>query len=89
MDLEGRTAVVLGGTTGIGRALTLGLAQEGANVIASGRRLEEVNKVAAEVERLGRRSLRVTADVTNRASLEALLTACVEAPTIGPGLEIL
>jgi NAD(P)-dependent dehydrogenase (short-subunit alcohol dehydrogenase family) len=79
MDLEGRTAVVLGGTTGIGRALTLGLARAGADVVASGRRPEEVNNVAAEVERLGRRTLRVPADVTKRTSLEALLAACVEA----------
>lgn len=79
IELEGRTAVVLGGTTGIGRALTLGLARAGADVVASGRRGEQVASVATEVERLGRRTLRVTADVTHRASLEGLLATTVEA----------
>jgi NAD(P)-dependent dehydrogenase (short-subunit alcohol dehydrogenase family) len=77
LSLQGRVAVVVGGTTGIGRALSLGLAQAGADVVASARRLEPVEQVAAEVERLGRRTLRVTSDVTDRTSLEQLLDATV------------
>ena len=73
LDLTGRTAVVGGGTTGIGRALSLGLAQAGADVVASARRAEEVNATAGEIERLGRKTLRCTSDVTNRATLQVLL----------------
>ncbi len=71
-DLSGKSAVVIGGTSGIGRTLALGLAQGGADVVATGRREDRVRSVAAEIERIGRRSLTVTADVTSRASLEHL-----------------
>jgi NAD(P)-dependent dehydrogenase (short-subunit alcohol dehydrogenase family) len=79
LDLTGRTAVVIGGTSGIGRALTRGLAQAGADVIATARRSELVEQTAAEIEQLGRRTLRVTSDVTDTASLTALLSATVDA----------
>ena len=71
-DLSGRVAVVTGGTTGLGYAIALGLADAGADVVASSRRLEQVEKAAGEFEALGRRSLRITSDVTDRASLQAL-----------------
>ena len=58
-DLTGKTAVVVGGTSGIGLAMSLGLAEAGADVVASSRRQEQVDEVAAKVEALGRRSLRV------------------------------
>ncbi|HVR63861.1 MAG TPA: glucose 1-dehydrogenase [Polyangia bacterium] len=72
-DLTGRAAVVVGGTSGIGRALALGLAQAGADVVPSSRREKEVDATATEIERAGRRSLRVVSDVRERASLEKLL----------------
>jgi NAD(P)-dependent dehydrogenase (short-subunit alcohol dehydrogenase family) len=72
-SLSGRVAVVLGGTTGIGRTLSLGLAQAGADVVPSARDAHAVAAVADEIEALGRRSLRQAADVTVRSSLEALL----------------
>jgi NAD(P)-dependent dehydrogenase (short-subunit alcohol dehydrogenase family) len=71
-DLTGRVAVVTGGTTGLGHAIALGLAEAGADVVPSSRRAEQVDKVAAEIEALGRRSLRVTSDVLNRGSIEEL-----------------
>ncbi len=71
-DLTGRVAVVTGGTSGLGRAIALGLAAAGADVVPTSRRLPEVEKVAAEIEGLGRRSLRIASDVLNRASLQAL-----------------
>jgi NAD(P)-dependent dehydrogenase (short-subunit alcohol dehydrogenase family) len=71
-DLQGKTAVVVGGTTGIGHALSLGLADAGANVIASSRRVEQVEHVAAEIEAKGRKTLRRTSDVHDRTTLEAL-----------------
>lgn len=77
-DLSGRVAVVTGGTTGLGHAIALGLAEAGADVVPSSRRLEQVEKAAAEIEALGRRSLRITSDVLKRASLEALHDAVVK-----------
>ena len=74
-DLSGKTAVVVGGTTGIGHSLSLGLADAGADVIASSRRAEEVEKTSAEIKAKGRRTLRLTSDVKNRASLIALRDA--------------
>ena len=76
-DLSGRVAVVMGGTTGLGYAISIGLAQAGADVVPSSRRAEQVSGVAAEIERLGRRSLRVTSDVLNRASVQTLHDAVI------------
>jgi NAD(P)-dependent dehydrogenase (short-subunit alcohol dehydrogenase family) len=77
-DLTGRVAVVTGGTTGLGHAIALGLAEAGADVAPSSRRLEQVERTAAEIEALGRRSLRVASDVLNRASLQALHDAVLK-----------
>jgi NAD(P)-dependent dehydrogenase (short-subunit alcohol dehydrogenase family) len=78
-DLSGRVAVVAGGTTGLGHAMALGLAAAGADVVASSRRLREVEKAAAEIEALGRRTLRVVSDVLDRASIEAMHEAVLAA----------
>jgi NAD(P)-dependent dehydrogenase (short-subunit alcohol dehydrogenase family) len=78
LSLEGKTAVVTGGTSGIGRALSLGLADAGADVVATARRPHEVDSTAAEVETRGRKTLRMASDVCNRASLEALLAAVLD-----------
>jgi NAD(P)-dependent dehydrogenase (short-subunit alcohol dehydrogenase family) len=72
LDLTGRVAVVIGGTSGIGRALSLGLARAGADVVATGRRAELIGDVAREVEGLGRRTVQQPSDVGDRASLEHL-----------------
>lgn len=77
LDLSGRVAVVVGGTSGIGRAIALGFAEAGADVIVSGRREALIDTVAKEIEAKGRRSLRKPADVGDRASLEALRDAVV------------
>lgn len=71
-DLKGRVAVVIGGTSGIGRALARGLAEAGADVVATGRRAELVDAVAGEIEAFGRRTARLTVDVAERASIERL-----------------
>src|SRR5437660_10712423 len=79
LDLTNKTAVVIGGTSGIGLALARGLAQAGANVVATGRREELVKKVTAEIAALGRRSLAQACDVTDNTSVERLLqSACKE-----------
>jgi len=77
-SLEGKTAVVLGGNSGIGRSLSLGLADAGADVVASARRQEQVEETAAEIELRGRKTLRLCSDVRNRASLEQLLAASLQ-----------
>ena len=69
LDLTSKTAVVIGGTSGIGRALALGLAQAGATVVPTGRREELVRSVAREIEAQGRKSLALASDVGNRPSL--------------------
>jgi NAD(P)-dependent dehydrogenase (short-subunit alcohol dehydrogenase family) len=71
-DLTGRTAVVLGGTTGIGRALVDGLVQAGADVVASARREAEVRTTAAAIEAAGKRTLRHTCDVSDKATIQRL-----------------
>jgi NAD(P)-dependent dehydrogenase (short-subunit alcohol dehydrogenase family) len=77
-DLTGRTAIVVGGTTGIGRALALGLADAGADVVATGRRLAAVDDVSAAIEQRGRRTLRHPADVGDSVSLHDLRDACLK-----------
>jgi NAD(P)-dependent dehydrogenase (short-subunit alcohol dehydrogenase family) len=78
-DLTGRAAIVLGGTSGIGRALVDGLMEAGADVVASSRRQAEVDATALAIESQGKGTLRIATDVTDRASLEALREAAVEA----------
>ena len=79
LELKNKTAVVIGGTSGIGLALTRGLAQAGADVVPTGRRAEQVRSAVAEVKALGRRSLEQTCDVTDSASLARLLeSVCKE-----------
>jgi NAD(P)-dependent dehydrogenase (short-subunit alcohol dehydrogenase family) len=72
IGLDGRTAVVIGGTSGIGRTMAVGLAKAGANVVATGRRTELVDEVAAEIEAVGVRTIRQTTDVEDRASVQTL-----------------
>ena len=71
-DLTGKTAVVIGGTSGIGLAMAIGLAEAGADVVATSRRQEQVDEAAAQIESKGKRTLRLTSDVSNRATLEKL-----------------
>lgn len=78
LSLNGRVAVVVGGTTGIGRALALGFAEAGATVVASSRRSDQVEAVARELEQRGSHTLRQTSDVCTRASLEQLCSATLE-----------
>jgi NAD(P)-dependent dehydrogenase (short-subunit alcohol dehydrogenase family) len=73
LELNGKVAVVIGGTSGIGRAVAHGLAEAGADVVPTSRRAEQVEAAAKEIEGRGRRSLRVTSDVSDRASLQRVL----------------
>ncbi|MGD1106248.1 MAG: glucose 1-dehydrogenase [Terracidiphilus sp.] len=77
-SLEGKVAVVTGGTSGIGRALSLGLGDAGADVIATARRKEQVDDTANEIEARGRKTLRMASDVGDRGTLETLLAAVLK-----------
>jgi NAD(P)-dependent dehydrogenase (short-subunit alcohol dehydrogenase family) len=71
MDLSGRVVVVIGGTSGIGRELAIGLARAGADVVATGRRHELVDEVSAQVAATGVRTVRKVCDIGSRASVDA------------------
>ncbi|MFN2453333.1 MAG: SDR family NAD(P)-dependent oxidoreductase [Pyrinomonadaceae bacterium] len=77
-DLTGRVAVVIGGTSGLGRTIAVGLARSGAHVVPTGRREELIEEVCAEVEACGRETLRQAVDVSQRESIDALRDAVVK-----------
>lgn len=79
LSLANKVAVVIGGTSGIGRALSFGLAETGADVVASSRRPSEIASIAAEIEGLGRKTLRQPCDVLDRPSLEGLRASVLSA----------
>jgi len=79
LELNGKVAVVIGGSSGIGHTLALGLAEAGADVVPTARRIELIRDAATEIEALGRRSLRAACDVTDLASLQNLLAVTVAA----------
>jgi NAD(P)-dependent dehydrogenase (short-subunit alcohol dehydrogenase family) len=78
ITLKEKVAVVLGGASGIGKAISLGFARSGADVVVSSRRRDMVEQAASEIEALGSRSLVETSDVTDRPSLEKLCQAVVD-----------
>src|SRR4029453_18715802 len=77
LELNGKTAVVIGGTSGIGRAIAHGLAEAGADGVPTSRPPEQVDAAAREIEERGRRSLTVTSDVSDRSSLENVLAESI------------
>lgn len=79
LDLTNKVAVVIGGTSGIGRAIAHGLAEAGADVVPSSRRMDQVEAAAKEIESRGRRTLRITSDVVDRHTLQNLLDQCLGA----------
>lgn len=79
LNLDGKVAVVIGGTSGIGRAIAHGLAEAGADVVPTSRRLEQVEAAAKEIEARGRRTLRVASDVSDRSSLQNVLDESLKA----------
>jgi NAD(P)-dependent dehydrogenase (short-subunit alcohol dehydrogenase family) len=79
LSLKNNTALVIGGTSGIGLALAKGLAIAGADVVTTGRRGDLVRVATQEIQALGRRSLEITCDVTDEATIQHLLEATREA----------
>jgi len=79
LELNGKVAVVIGGTSGIGLAIAKGMAEAGADVVPTSRRQDQVEAAAKEIENRGRRSIRVTSDVSDRASLQNVLDESIKA----------
>jgi len=79
LELNGKVAVVIGGTSGIGLAIAKGMAEAGADVVPTSRRQDQVEAAAREIENRGRRSIRVTSDVGDRASLQSVLDESIKA----------
>jgi len=77
-DLTGRVAVVIGGTSGLGRTIALGLAEAGAAVVPSGRRQDMVDEVSAAVKAIGRDTLNYSVNVSDRASIDTLREAVMQ-----------
>jgi NAD(P)-dependent dehydrogenase (short-subunit alcohol dehydrogenase family) len=78
MDLSGRVAVVIGGTSGLGRTIAIGLAEAGADVVSSGRRQELVDEVSAQIRALGRETLSHSVNVSDRKSIDGLRDAVTQ-----------
>lgn len=79
LDISGKTAVIIGGTSGIGLAIAKGMSQAGAHVVPSGRRTELVNSACDEIRQAGGSALAVACDVTQTDSVQSLLqSACAE-----------
>ncbi|MBT4866846.1 MAG: SDR family oxidoreductase [Planctomycetaceae bacterium] len=75
MTLAGKVALITGGGRGIGRAIALAFAREGADVCVTARSEGEIAAVAAEIQELGRRGIAVTADIADRVQVEAMVEA--------------
>lgn len=85
-DLSGKTAVVVGGNSGIGKGIAEGLAEAGANIVVSARRLNLCQEVCAEIEKLGVKALPVKCDITKTDEVNNLIETTVK--ELG-GLDIL
>jgi len=78
LSLEGKRALVFGGTSGLGKSIAIGFAEAGADVIPVSRRAEEVQKTATEIRALGRNSFELTADVTKRQDVQTVVDRVVK-----------
>lgn len=77
LSLEGRIAIVTGGSQGIGRASALALAKAGAKVAISGRRAEKLDPVAEEIKALGSDALKFAMDVSNADAVQAMVAQTI------------
>jgi dehydrogenase/reductase SDR family protein 4 len=77
-DLSGRVAVVTGGSRGIGRAIALGLANYGADVVVASRKQEDLDVVAAEIGALGRRAAAIATHMRSREDIERLVETTLQ-----------
>jgi len=77
LRLDGKVAIVTGAGRGLGRAFSLALAEAGADIVATARTASQIEETARLVRERGRRCLAVTCDVTDSASVEALVQAAL------------
>lgn len=77
-ELKDKIAIVTGGNKGIGKGMALCLANSGADVVVAGRTVAELDQVASEIERLGRRSLPIVMDVTQKKSVDLMVQRTLE-----------
>jgi NAD(P)-dependent dehydrogenase (short-subunit alcohol dehydrogenase family) len=73
LSLEGKRALVFGGSSGLGKAIAVGFAEAGADVVAVGRRAEQVRRTAQEIRATGRGTFETTGDVTDRDQIQAVI----------------
>jgi len=78
LSLDGKRALVFGGTSGLGKSIATGMAEAGADVVPVSRRASEVAHTAADIRALGRRTLELTADVTRREEIQKVIDAMVK-----------
>ena len=77
-SLEGKVAIVTGGSRGIGRSIALGFAEAGADVVVASRTVAELEKVAQEIEGLGRRALAIPTNVGVKAEVDNMVAKTLE-----------
>jgi len=75
--LKGKTAIITGSGRGIGKAIALAMAQQGANIVINDVNMESAQEVVAEIEAMGRQAIAVKADVTAEEQVEAMVRACI------------
>ena len=79
MRLRGKTALITGGSRGIGKAIAIGMAREGANITVNFvQRYEEAQNVVKEIERMGGRAIVCAADITDLSSVERMINGTIK-----------
>jgi NAD(P)-dependent dehydrogenase (short-subunit alcohol dehydrogenase family) len=73
LSLEGKRALVFGGTSGLGKSIALGFAEAGADVVPIGRRAEEVRRTSEDIRALGKQALELAADITRREDIQRVI----------------
>lgn len=79
ITLSGKTAIVTGGSKGIGNSMALGLAKMGADIVVVSRNVQEGQAAAREIQDMGRKSVAISCDVTKKEAVEAMVAGAVEA----------